>query len=838
MHGLLPRKKPFRNAVIVISLVWAMLFLYFSYAEYQQYDHTVYELALNEAKANINKDITFRRWVASHGGVYVTPDEDTPPNPYLAHLPKRDLVTTEGDKLTLMNPAYVMRQVIEKYSNDFHISGHITSLKPIRPENAPALWEAQALKQFESGQEFFIDMVEVDGQPFLRYMQPLLTESACLKCHAHQGYKEGEIRGGLSTTIPIAKYVDLAKRDFHGDLFSYALAWGIGMVGLLYGGRRIDRMFEESERARKETENMFALSSDFICITNETHFLKVNPAATKLLGYSESELLSMPYLELIHPDDVERSRQVVIDNMKVGRYVYNFNNRLRHKDGTYHWLEWSGNSDVETGLSFGVARDITERMRAEEALRKSEAQYRNLFTSTRDVIIIADNERVIRDANQPALRNVFGYELEDIQGKSARILYARHEGYDMAGEAVFASLKPVSGKLLETDCRRKDGTVFSADLYALKLLNEHGEAVGNFGIFRDVTDRKHAQELARQSDETFRKSFENTLLMMTISDIETGKYVRVNRRFLEISGFSLDEVIGKTSTELGWINLEDRGRLVSELKRSGKVRGMEIALRSKDGRIVSCLYNGEAIQIDGKPYLLSIAEDITERVQAAEKIRQSLREKEVLLKEVHHRVKNNMAVISSLLSLQASSIEDEKYINMLNESQGRIRSMALVHEHLYKSKDFSSIEVSGYINTLAHNIRLTFGGGRESSIQTDVISIEIAIDELIPLGLIINEITTNAYKHGFDGRDRLNVFISLKRHSGDKLALSISDDGEGLPEGFDVKNPAGLGLKLVQTLTRQIDGELTVQLKPAKFTIIFPEKIEHARHLSDGQGAS
>ena len=232
---------------------------------------------------------------------------------------------------------------------------------------------------------------------------------------------------------------------------------------------------------------------------------------------------------------------------------------------------------------------------------------------------------------------------------------------------------------------------------------------------------------------------------------------------------------------------------------------------------------------------IELKNELAVRIKAEEESKKSLAEKEVLLKEVHHRVKNNMAIISSLLRLQSSYIDDEKYMDMFKESRSRITSMALVHEKLYQTQDFSKIDLNDYILTLVQSIRNTFGRDREYNINTDVDNISLDIDILIPCGLIINEILTNSFKHAFNDREKAEINITIRRLEAGNIALTISDNGKGLPDGFDIADSTGLGLQLVNTLAEQIDGTLEIKSeKGAELKLVFPEKLEFARYVSDG----
>ncbi len=212
-------------------------------------------------------------------------------------------------------------------------------------------------------------------------------------------------------------------------------------------------------------------------------------------------------------------------------------------------------------------------------------------------------------------------------------------------------------------------------------------------------------------------------------------------------------------------------------------------------------------------------------------LKEALNVKEVLLKEVHHRVKNNMAVISSLLALQAGYVDEKKYLDMFNESQNRIRSMALVHEKLYMSEDFAEIDVKGYVASLAENIRSSYLiENRDVKLNINVEEVNLDIDNLVPCGLLMNEIVTNAFKHAFGGIENPEIIISMKKIEDNNISLSISDNGIGLPDGYDISKSTGLGHKLIKPLTKQIEGTMEVIVgNGTEFKFIFPETLKIAR---------
>ncbi|ATX79600.1 HDIG domain-containing protein [Mariprofundus aestuarium] len=200
---------------------------------------TVREHALHDADVHIEKTISFRKWAAEHGGVYVPATKRTPPNPHLSMIPDRDIETPGGKKLTLMNPSYMTRQLFELEDRVLNVRGHLTSLKPLRPENAADAWETEALKAFERGEKERAELNNIDGEDYMRVMRPLYVEKPCLKCHAQQGYEEGQVRGGISVSLPMAPLIGSAEPVVATMVFSHGLIWFIGLIGLVFSVRTV-----------------------------------------------------------------------------------------------------------------------------------------------------------------------------------------------------------------------------------------------------------------------------------------------------------------------------------------------------------------------------------------------------------------------------------------------------------------------------------------------------------------------------------------------------------------------------------------------------------------------
>ncbi len=231
-----------------------------------------------------------------------------------------------------------------------------------------------------------------------------------------------------------------------------------------------------------------------------------------------------------------------------------------------------------------------------------------------------------------------------------------------------------------------------------------------------------------------------------------------------------------------------------------------------------------AFMKDTNEALISLI-DITDHKKADNKIRESLKEKEILLREIHHRVKNNLQIISVLLSLQSEEIEDPQILEKYKESENRIHSMALIHERMYQSKDLSSIDFSDYVENLIADITYAYGFDTQMlEIKMDLDKSNLSIETVMPLGLIINELVSNSLKYAFKDVENNKISIIFKKEENNKFKLEIIDNGRGFPEDIDFKNTKSLGLQLVNELVSQIDGIINLERnKGSHFTIHFQE---------------
>jgi PAS domain S-box-containing protein len=348
----------------------------------------------------------------------------------------------------------------------------------------------------------------------------------------------------------------------------------------------------------------------------------------------------------------------------------------------------------------------------------------------------------------------------------------------------------------------------------------------------DITENKKAENKLQESEKKYRDLAE--LLPQTIFETDlNGNITFVNRVGHQIFGYDPEELV----KEVNMIQIlvpEDRARAMKNNQRilSGeRLPFGEFTALKKDGTSFQIIVNTNPIIFEDKIIgLRGILVDITELKEAENKIKTSLKEKETLLMEIHHRVKNNMQIISSLLNLQKKYVDDEEAVNVLQESQNRVRSMAIIHENLYQSKDLTHINFVHYIQSLVYNLFYSYNI-KETQIKPilKIEDINLNMETAVPCGLIISEIISNSLKYAFPNEMKGEIIVSLKSKN-DSYQLCISDNGIGLPEDINFDNIKTLGILLVNTLTEQIDGKVTIYRDPGtRYEISFKEQIYKER---------
>ncbi|MDD1763722.1 MAG: PAS domain S-box protein [Methanobacteriaceae archaeon] len=475
------------------------------------------------------------------------------------------------------------------------------------------------------------------------------------------------------------------------------------------------------------------------------------------------------------------------------------------------------------------AKKREEKKKYEEALKKSEEKYRSLFEFSPDYILLLDTEGVIREINKAA-ETFVGYSRHELIGEHFRKVNNKIQVNNPDYKDMFHAATQGKGvKPFEIEVQKNDNTSY-VDIRLVPLKRE-GSIFAIQIIGRDITVRKDAEKKVIRSKEELAdlNNYLETIINSSpfaIFDLNPEGEVKSvwNPAAERIYGWQCEEVMGKLLPSAPSEGLEGRD-IINKRVLSGEVIN-EIELKGvrKDGSLIDILMGAAPLyssqgKIEG---VMSASVDITAMVEAEKQIKASLKEKEVLLREVHHRVKNNLQIISSLMSLQSRYVKDETALKMFRESKNRVRAMSLIHEQLYQSPDLNRISFGDYIERIAQQLfRFYEVEGNGVELEIDVDELFLNLDTSIPLGLIVNELVSNSLKHAFTNGRNGKVSIQLQSQ-GEKNILTVSDDGIGLPSDFDIANTDSLGLHIVQTLTLQLRGTLDIKKSPgAQFKITF-----------------
>jgi PAS domain S-box-containing protein len=347
------------------------------------------DMALSEARIQNNRDQATRLWAASHGGVYVPVSEVTPPNPRLGHVPERDIVTPSGRRLTLMNPAYVLREMTGHYSGMYGISGHITSLSHLSAETAPDDWERNCLLAFEQGAKEFWDICNMRGTTYLRFMKPMYVEEDCLKCHGYQGYEVGDVRGGLSASVPMSEYIKRQGSETFAHTASFLALWIVGASVIGFTARGLIRRTRERNQAEarlllseRKYSKVVESSLTGIYVLQDGKIVFVNPRFAEIHGYASDEMIGMDGLSLVHPSDREMVAEMRGKRFRGETAPNEYEVRGLHKNGRTVWIrrrntltEYEGRPAI-----LGNEVDVTDQKMAEDELRSTEKELRVVST--------------------------------------------------------------------------------------------------------------------------------------------------------------------------------------------------------------------------------------------------------------------------------------------------------------------------------------------------------------------------------------------------------------------------------------------------------------------------
>ena len=476
-----------------------------------------------------------------------------------------------------------------------------------------------------------------------------------------------------------------------------------------------------------------------------------------------------------------------------------------------------------TKVNEKLQKEIEKLKHTETGIKSSEERLKILFEYAPDAYYLSDLKGYFIDGNKAA-EHLIGYKRDELIGKS--FLKLKLLPPKQITKAAKLLAKNAIGKPTgpdEFNIIRKDGNQVPVEIRTFPIKIDNKSLV--LGIARDITERVQAQEELKTSEEKYRILTEGAPIGIYTSDCE-GNFLYGNKMAEEIFGFGREELVGKNLVNLKLLSLSDVNKITEllTLSKLGKeTEPHEFTLNRNDGSKVIIRNHNRLLTISGEKLVLTMVEDITERKRSEEQIKASLKEKEVLLKEIHHRVKNNLQVICSLLYLQSTKVGDKRALEMFTESQNRVRSMALIHEKLYQSKDMANIDFSEYVQSLTTYLFHSYGVKAGTiSMNLSIDNVLLGVDKAIPCGLIINELVSNSLKYAFPNGNKGEINIQLYSDNDNHVIMNIDDNGVGIPEDIDFQKTKTLGLQLVNILTRQLKGTIKLDHEEGtRFEIVF-----------------
>jgi PAS domain S-box-containing protein len=660
---------------------------------------------------------------------------------------------------------------------------------------------------------------------------------------------------------------------------------------------RLEEVKTTLQEAEERYSTLLESSSDAILVQNLNGvILHVNRITCQLFGYRTEEMLGMSAHQLVAPE----FRPVVWDLMESAKTrdsMLFFESIYMARDGQRlpvvvkaRRIGYKGTAAILT-----IVRDITERKqsdlalrRSEAQLRKSEAQLRSLVERAPIGIVLANEEGTVIEWNSCAeemyqlpVERVLGrpiWEVNfDTSDESLRTPEAfaeikeKMEAFFRSGTApwlyqfenrsliwpngeqrfvqmVNFPIRTERGSMLatmirdETDQRKAE---IELENYGQQLSSMVEQRTAELEqrtaeLQHEVSERQKVEDVLRESEGRYRALVNQSPLSILVE--QDGHCIFANPAIVQRLGYdSAYELVGRAVAVITAPDTQ-APKIPQHLSRiGGRLNDLAIkAYYRKDGSIYYSENTSMQILYQGRPAVLVIGQDVTERMQYEQRLEASLAEKEVMLREIHHRVKNNLNVIIALIDLQKSLQADEGVLRVFKELRMRAYTMALVHESLYRSPNLARIDFSKYLQTLVGHIYSAYGPGEGNAgappvnMQLDVQNVSLNVETAIPCGLIVNELVTNALKYGFpatyvgDRSSECQIRVSLYRRGsgeGERLILSVSDNGVGLPKDFEIQSVQSLGMQLVQILARQLSGELKlVSDQGVNWTLIFSER--------------
>lgn len=563
------------------------------------------------------------------------------------------------------------------------------------------------------------------------------------------------------------------------------------------------------ERSQDDLDHLAAIidSSEDAILSKSIDgiILTWNRGAEKLYGYTASEALGR-HIDLLTPAEKKDEIPYLLERIRKNERIEHYEALRKRKDGTLITVSLTLSPIHNSSGAIIGASAIARNISTQKSIQRERDLLASIVESSNDAILSKNMDAIITSWNRGA-QQLYGYTAGDVIGKHVSMLLPPGRPEEIP--RIMERLK--GGERIEqyeTIRRKKDGSLMEVSLTISPVRDEDGLIIGASAIARDITMQKRLQ-LERNLLASIVENSDDAIL----SKLLDGTITSWNRGAEQLYGYSAAEVVGKPVSILVPNDQPDEiPTILRKLRQGDSIGHYETRRRKKDGSVIFVSLTISPVRDSNGTVIgaSAVARDITQSKTADAMIRQQLREKNVLIQEVYHRVKNNLQLVTSLLELQSRQIQDEHTRGAFQDSIARIRAMALVHEKIFYSESISELEFSGYISSLFKPLVAAYSRSRIVNLAISGDTCVLELNTAIPLGMIMNELITNSLKYAFVATPSPTIEVSI-RVDGDNASMKLADNGVGLPETVEFETSNTFGFRIVRLLAQQINADITVR---------------------------